>query len=104
MRRVQYAGGEFLTSDAVADELVDYAAELARRGDATRLEVPIVAADGTVAGATVVLGPASQLVVMPAPDEPDVRFDDDAGRIRRERTDRVPPAVDAPAFDPLDLP
>jgi hypothetical protein len=74
MKRIMYAGGSFLTSDAVAASLLDLAAALARRNTADTLKVPIVTADGAASTATLVIGPASQVLaedVASEGDDPD---------------------------------
>jgi hypothetical protein len=62
MKVVIYAGGEFMTSSAVADALMEYSAALAEGHDAATIELPIVAEDGTPGRAVFLVGPASQIV------------------------------------------
>lgn len=62
MKVVIYAGGEFMTSDAIADALMDYSAALAEGHDAATIELPIVAEDGDPGRAVFLVGPASQIV------------------------------------------
>jgi hypothetical protein len=76
MKTIHYAGGEVLTSDEVADAVVDYAAALAKAGSSAELTIPVVLADGTTSEASMLLGPASQLVAQPAVN-PDGELDDD---------------------------
>jgi hypothetical protein len=61
MKRIHYAGREFLTGDNVADAMLEYATALARRARADRVEIPILSPDGHVSRLELVLGPASQL-------------------------------------------
>ena len=74
MQEVTYAGGTFITSDEVAQALVEYAAALANADRAARVEVPAagLATGGTAL--TVLVGPASQLMAEPVlsdDEEPD---------------------------------
>lgn len=66
MKLIHYAGDVLLTSDAIAQAVVEYAAALARAESSTELTIPIVLSDGTTATASLLLGPASQLVTQPA--------------------------------------
>jgi hypothetical protein len=68
MKTIHYAGGEVLTSDTLADAVVDYASALARVGSSAQLTIPVVLPDGTVSEASLLLGPASQLVAQPTLD------------------------------------
>ncbi|MDP9026810.1 MAG: hypothetical protein M3N46_04540 [Actinomycetota bacterium] len=84
LRRMFYAGGELITSDAVAHAVLEYAAKLGNRGEAATLLVPAV---GLVDGETAVellVGPASQLAA--APVESDESPPDDAEFLRDMRT------------------
>lgn len=65
MKRVNYGGESFLTSDDTADALVDLTAALGRAQHAQVVELPIVGADGVIRLARMVLGPASQVVTIP---------------------------------------
>jgi hypothetical protein len=65
MREVIYAGGSFITSDAVADALLDYAAQLANADRAAALSVPALDQFGQPFEVSVVVGPASQLMAEP---------------------------------------
>lgn len=62
MKRIRYAGGSFLTGDAIADALLDYATALARAGTADHVIVPGLGADEAPTSVDVVVGPASQLI------------------------------------------
>ena len=62
MDRVHYAGDDFLTGSEIARALVEYAAALARFGSAASVEIPIRHEDGSTGVATLLVGPASQLI------------------------------------------
>ena len=68
MKTIHYAGGEVLTSDTLADAIVDYASALARAGSSAELTIPVVLPDGSVSEASLLLGPASQLIAQPTLD------------------------------------
>ena len=72
MQQITYAGGSFVTSDEVADALVDYAAALANADRAAGIDVP---ANGLPSGGEslkMLIGPASQLMALPVEsDEPE---------------------------------
>lgn len=76
MRRITYAGTSLYTSDRVADALLEYAAELARAGDAGIIEIPGRTGDGESRSLKVLVGPASQLVSEEV-DDTGVATDDD---------------------------
>lgn len=61
MREVSYAGGTFVTSDEIADALLDYAAALANADRATAISVPALGPDGPIE-VRILVGPASQIV------------------------------------------
>ncbi|HWM32827.1 MAG TPA: hypothetical protein VNR36_01175 [Pseudolysinimonas sp.] len=70
MRLVSYAGGNFVTSDVVADALLDYAAALGNAHHAAAIVVPAVG----LGQIRLLVGPASQLLSVPVQDtrnEPD---------------------------------
>ncbi|MGV8884726.1 MAG: hypothetical protein ACOH1T_03940 [Microbacteriaceae bacterium] len=61
MKRIYYASGSFLTSDAIADALIIYADALAHTNGSDIVDFPIVLPDGTTGTASALMGPASQL-------------------------------------------
>lgn len=67
MKTIHYAGDAILLNDELADAVVEYAAALARAGSSAELSVPVVIEDGSILSASMLLGPASQLVATPAP-------------------------------------
>lgn len=64
---IHYAGDAILLNDDLASAVVEYAAALARVGSSAELTVPVVTADGSVQSASMLLGPASQLIATPSP-------------------------------------
>jgi hypothetical protein len=62
MQRISYcAGSSFVTSDAVAASLLEYAAELVAANRTAVVAVPLVRPDGEVGGVSLLLTPTSQL-------------------------------------------
>lgn len=68
MKTIHYAGGTVLTNDDIADAVVDYAAALAKRETSAELTIPAILEDGSRSEASLLLGPASQIVAKPAVD------------------------------------
>jgi hypothetical protein len=62
VRKIIYAGGSFITSDAVADALLEYAAALANANRAATIHVPSELAHDQPSDVSVLVGPASQLM------------------------------------------
>ena len=85
MHRIYYAGSEFVTTDEVALEFIGFAVDLAKRGSAVAVRVPIV--DGDVHLVTFVIGPASQIAAEPAPEIAEVDLGDALERLRTARDD-----------------
>ncbi|MES2172169.1 MAG: hypothetical protein V4479_15830 [Actinomycetota bacterium] len=74
MRTVSYGGESFVTSDAAAAALLDFAAAAALSDFAAVVHVPAVDSTGAPITADLVIGPASEVFVTPvtsAFDEPD---------------------------------
>ncbi len=67
MKRIYYAGTSMVTGDRLAAALLGYAQALASNRSSTSIEMPVLLADGSPGIALVVLGPASEIVAMPAP-------------------------------------
>ena len=75
MKTIHYAGDTVLMNDQLADAVVEYAAALARVGSSAELTVPVVIQDGSVLSASMLLGPASQLIATPTPEAEDAAAD-----------------------------
>jgi hypothetical protein len=69
MKRILYASGGFVTDDAIADAVMEYASVLAIVGSADVVSLPGIDDGGTVREITIIVGPASQLVAMSSDDE-----------------------------------
>lgn len=75
MKKLLYAGGELVSSDAVVDAVIDYATRLGQRGATDSLRVPSVSPSGTVGESTVLIGPSSEIMAEPA-EQGHVELDD----------------------------
>jgi hypothetical protein len=62
---IVYAGEELTTGDEIAQALLKYSEALAEQGTASTVEIPTLTEDGTRSTATVLVGPASQIVARP---------------------------------------
>jgi hypothetical protein len=98
MKRVYYASGSVLTGDRTADAIVHYAEELASKESSDTIDIPVALGDGEIGRAQLLIGPASQLVVVPEPGE-DAGPDDEAtleelSRRRRSMSSPHPQASD----------
>lgn len=82
MKTVIYAGSEFVTGDDIALALLACGRALAEAGEAEAVQVPTREPDGTVGEVTVLIGPASQMVIRDVHVEGDELVDDVAvGRL-----------------------
>lgn len=77
MKRIYYASGSVLTGDRMADAIVAYASALAQREISDTIDIPVLLPNGAEARAQLLIGPASQLVVVPEADAPDQVEDDE---------------------------
>ena len=85
MKTIHYAGDELLTGDEIADAVVEYAAALARGESSAALSIPTMDDRGEVVQVSMLLGPASQLIVTPATgDERELRDELLVARIDRD--------------------
>lgn len=62
MERIYYAGSSFLTGDAIAQALVNYARFLVAHRSTAAVDIPIRNSDGSKGRASFLLGPTTQLV------------------------------------------
>ncbi|HEY4226145.1 MAG TPA: hypothetical protein VGM70_10055 [Pseudolysinimonas sp.] len=85
MKQILYGGGSFLTCDHIASELLEYGVELAEQGLASSVDIPVLLPDGTPGTATVLLGPASQFVVMPDDHDGELDCEDAIAAIGEHR-------------------
>jgi hypothetical protein len=69
MKHIHYGTSVILTSDDVADALIEYAAALAGGGRADTIAVPCVGPDGIMTTTKILIGPSSELIVEDAPED-----------------------------------
>jgi hypothetical protein len=67
MRTLSYSGASVLTTDGVAHSVLDYARALIAENLTDLVDIPVLRGD-TDLTATLIIGPGSQLIVIPAPD------------------------------------
>ncbi|WIB77973.1 hypothetical protein DEJ28_02425 [Curtobacterium sp. MCPF17_002] len=69
MKYIHYNGTTILTGDEIADAVAEYAAVLGANGRTDTVHVPTADAHGQLIRATLLIGPASQIVLEPAPED-----------------------------------
>ncbi|MBS0022914.1 hypothetical protein [Microbacterium paraoxydans] len=85
MKLVSYAGQQVVTTDDVADALVNLAASLASEGESAAVQIPIDI-DGQKDTADLIVGVGNDLLVGPkATDGEDPDFSADAAALREHR-------------------
>ena len=67
MKRIFYSSGSVVTGDRMAKAVVHYAEVLATRDTSDTIDIPIALGKGKAGRAQMLIGPASQLVVVPEP-------------------------------------
>jgi hypothetical protein len=80
MKYIHYNGRATMAADSVADAVVEYAAVLGANGKTDTVDVPTFDGDGQAAIETLLIGPASQITLSPAPE--DELEDDHAGFVQ----------------------
>ena len=101
MKKVIYAGTEFLTGDKIAAALMRCSEALADAGQAETVTVPALGEDGSVIEVMVLIGPASQIVAQDSETDHAELVDDDVVAALEAKAQRLTPVavVDAePAF------
>lgn len=69
MKRISYSDDFIVTDDRIADALLAYASLLARSAESDVVEIPAIDHDGRLTRASLVLGPASQLIAVSSDSE-----------------------------------
>jgi hypothetical protein len=95
VKRITYGGGEFLTDNAIAEALMEYASVLAIIESADVVSFPGVDDDGIVRTYELLIGPSSQIFCV-STDEPEVEMDVNAAvtEFRQRAHQRLPSATD----------
>jgi hypothetical protein len=86
MKYIHYNGQATMVVDGVADAVIEYAAVLGSNGRTDTIHVPTFAEDGQAATEILLIGPASQITVSPAPDDA-LELDDDHEDFRQRLRD-----------------
>jgi hypothetical protein len=102
MERIHYAGSSFLTGDAIARALVDFARFLAAHNNSAVVDIPVRHTDGSLARANFLLVPTSQLVSESEDSPYGEIVDDDLVRELEERTSGERPTQPWPALGAID--
>jgi len=69
MKHIHYDGSVVTTGNEIAEAVIEYAAMLGANGKSDTVDVPTFDEHGTATVATLLIGPASQIVVDDAPDD-----------------------------------
>lgn len=78
MKRIFYSSGSVVTTDRVAEAVIEYAQQLARGETSDAVMIPVIAGDGSAHEARLLLGPASQLAAVDEEEHvADVRLEGD---------------------------
>lgn len=84
-----YGDNKVMTGDRIANAVLAYAAALGENGTTDIVEIPTADEDGAGAIVEVLLGPASQVMAEPAPDDELEPGDDDLVNELTRRTAAV---------------
>jgi hypothetical protein len=76
MKRIFYSSGSVVTGDRIAEAVIRYAEVLALRDASDTVDVPIALGSGRVDRAQLLIGPSSDLAVVP--EESDMEDPEDA--------------------------
>jgi hypothetical protein len=107
MKRIFYSSGSVVTGDRIAEAVIRYAKVLALRDDSDTIDVPIALESGRVDRAQLLIGPSSDLAVVP--EESDMEDPEDSETLAElERqivlhgNTRPQPSADADSTDYVD--
>jgi hypothetical protein len=113
MRRIRYAGDSVVTGDVIAAAVIDYSQALAQANTAASVDIPVRMGDGGVGSATLLVGPASQLITVPEPGDHVEIVDEELVASLKKRTEDLGPVqtviaesddVPVQTLDDLDYP
>lgn len=76
MKYIHYNGQATMVVNSVADAVIEYAAVLGSNGRTDTIAVPTFDETGRPATETLLIGPASQITVSPAPED-ELEYEDD---------------------------
>ncbi len=89
MKYVIYGDNRVMTGDAIAEAVLDYAAALGENGTTDIVEIPTADEHGFGVTAEMLLGPASQVMTEPAPEDELEPEDEALVNELRRRTEAV---------------
>lgn len=93
MKRIIYAGSEILTGDDIAVALLRYSEALAEVGQAETVTIPAMEPDGSIERVDMLVGPASQIVAVPARRDDTELIDEGVVEDLEARTRRLRPVA-----------
>lgn len=99
MKLIRYAGAELVTGNDIARAVLEHSAALAEDDTAETLEIPVLAPDGSRRSASLLVGPASQIVAEDVDSEFDELVDEEAVTRLRARTRARRPVAQTGAVD-----
>ena len=102
MKVIHYGQDKLITGDDIADALVRYAEFLAMADLAATIDIPVLDADGKVVMASVLLGPASQIVALSKDTDASEIVDEELVANLAVRTKKIGPAKAIPSESPED--
>lgn len=95
MKRLSYVDRSIITADRVSDAVIEYAQLLALRSRSDVVTVPAFTADNEATSVDMLIGPASQLIAEPVPDEVELDIEEFlvelSERVERLRADSFVP-------------
>ncbi len=91
MRRIRYAGDSVVTGDDIASVVIEYSEALAKANTAASIDIPVRIGQGDIGTATLLVGPASQLISVPEPDDTAEIVDEGVVAELRDRIDELGP-------------
>ncbi|MGA1827829.1 hypothetical protein [Microbacterium sp.] len=86
MKILTYTGAELMTGDDIADAVLDYCVALAEESTAETIEIPVLKPDGSRGTASLLVGPASQIVATQVDTDFDELIDEQTIRLLHTRT------------------
>jgi hypothetical protein len=86
VRRLYYAGGNFLIDDRVCKTVMRYARALAIADKSDLIMLPVVTEEGSLGSAHLLVGPASEIYSLPVSNDSASAFDAEAVRKLEQMT------------------
>jgi hypothetical protein len=92
MQRISYAGSSVVTGTDIAQAVLSYAQALAVNDSSETISIPVLLPDGERGDASILIGPASQLIAEPATGDVDEITDETLVQRLTQRTQELGPA------------